>query len=166
MRSRIFTITNFNHWKFSAVSKLIFGFWLAVKVINLESIWKPIQVPTVYSIDQSEQFSFSLNKTEPEDFKNYIRVRKGKFYITDSIDYETTSGALIYLNVNNKTDPNQTCSYRVKIIVENVNDCIPKFTKPITKVIEEKQPIGTVVTQVSSWITGFKRSKSPVAYII
>ena len=123
-------------------------------IVKSRSFWKLSQVPTVYSFDQYQQFSFSLNKTEPEDFKNYIRVRKGKFYITDSIDYETTSGAIVYLNVNNKTDPNETCSYRVKIIVENINDCIPKFTKPITKVIEEKQSIGTVVTQVSFRIIG------------
>ena len=89
-----------------------------------------------------------MNKTEPEDFKNNIRVRKDKFYITDSIDYETTSDAIVHLIVTNKTDPNETCSYYVRIIIKNVNDCIPKFTKPITKVIEEKQPIGTVVTQV------------------
>ena len=110
--------------------------------------FKTCKAPTVYSFDKSQQFSFSLNKTEPEDFKNYIRVRKGKFYITDSIDYETTSGAVVYLNVVNKTNPNETCNYRVQIIIKNVNDCIPKFTKPIAKVIEEKQPIGTIVTQV------------------
>ena len=89
-----------------------------------------------------------MNKTEPENFKKYIRVRKDKFYITDSIDYETISGAMVYLNVANKTDPNETCNYRVQMIIQNVNDCIPKFTRPITKVIEEKQPIGTFVTQV------------------
>ena len=89
-----------------------------------------------------------MNKTEPEDFKNYIRVRKGKFYITDSIDYETTNGAVAYLNVTNKTNSNESCNYRVQINIKNVNDCIPKFTKPIAKVIEEKQSIGTVVTQV------------------
>ena len=55
---------------------------------------------------------------------------------------------MVYLNVANKTDPNETCTYRVQMIIKNVNDCIPKFTRPITKVIEEKQPIGTLVTQV------------------
>ena len=114
--------------------------------------FKTCKAPTVYSFDKSQQFSFSLNKTEPEDFKNYIRVRKGKFYITDSIDYETTSGAVAYLNVTNKTNSNESCNYRVQINIKNVNDCIPKFTKPIAKVIEEKQPIGTVVTQVGQTI--------------